>query len=62
MCFSATLVRCLGARGQIEKCRDLAEATLCRALAHGLAVAADDVASAWQSSSCRSATAAQRAT
>jgi len=37
------LVRCLAARGQIDECRELAETTLNRALAHGLAVAADDV-------------------
>jgi DNA-binding CsgD family transcriptional regulator/tetratricopeptide (TPR) repeat protein len=42
-CFAALLVRCLAARGQIDECRDLAETTLNRALAHGLAVAADDV-------------------
>ena len=42
-CFSAMLVRCLAARGEIDECRALAEATLHRALAHGLAVAADDV-------------------
>ncbi len=41
-CFSAMLVRCLAARGEIDECRALAEATLHRALAHGLAVAADD--------------------
>jgi len=42
-CFAAILVRCLAARGQIDECRELAETTLNRALAHGLAVAADDV-------------------
>jgi DNA-binding CsgD family transcriptional regulator len=42
-CFCAILVRCLAARGQIEECRELGEATLRRALAHGIAVAADDV-------------------
>jgi DNA-binding CsgD family transcriptional regulator len=42
-CFSAILVRCLAAHGQIDECRALAETTLGRALAHGLAVAADDV-------------------
>ncbi len=42
-CFSAMLVRCLAARGDIDECRALGEATLHRALAHGLAVAADDV-------------------
>ena len=42
-CLSAILVRCLAARGQIDECRELGEATLNRALAHGLAVAADDV-------------------
>ena len=42
-CFSAILVRCLAARGQIEECRELGEATLRRALAHGVAVAAADV-------------------
>ncbi len=42
-CFSAILVRCLAARGQIDECRELAHAMLGRALAHGLAVAADDV-------------------
>jgi DNA-binding CsgD family transcriptional regulator/tetratricopeptide (TPR) repeat protein len=42
-CFSAILVRCLAARGQIDECRELGEATLNRALAHGIAAAADDV-------------------
>jgi DNA-binding CsgD family transcriptional regulator/tetratricopeptide (TPR) repeat protein len=42
-CFSAILVRCLAARGQIDECRELAERTLNRALAHGIAAAADDV-------------------
>jgi|HubBroStandDraft_6_1064221.scaffolds.fasta_scaffold08184_2 DNA-binding CsgD family transcriptional regulator len=42
-CFSAILVRCLAARGQIDECRELGETTLSRALAHGLAAAADDV-------------------
>jgi DNA-binding CsgD family transcriptional regulator/tetratricopeptide (TPR) repeat protein len=42
-CFSAMLVRCLAARGRIEACRELANATLQRALAHGIAVAAADV-------------------
>jgi DNA-binding CsgD family transcriptional regulator len=42
-CFGAILVRCLAARGQIEECRELGEATLRRALAHGITVAADDV-------------------
>ncbi len=42
-CFSAIMVRCLGARGQIDECRELAGTTLNRALAHGLVVAADDV-------------------
>jgi DNA-binding CsgD family transcriptional regulator len=42
-CFSAILVRCLAARGQIDECRELGEVTLNRALAHGLAAAADDV-------------------
>ena len=42
-CFSAILVRCLAAHGQVDECRELADATLHRALAHGLAVAADDV-------------------
>lgn len=42
-CLSAILVRCLAARGQIDDCRELGEATLNRALAHGLAAAADDV-------------------
>jgi DNA-binding CsgD family transcriptional regulator len=42
-CFSAILVRCLAARGQIEECRELGERTLGRALAHGIAAAADDV-------------------
>jgi DNA-binding CsgD family transcriptional regulator len=42
-CFSAMLVRCLAARGQIDECRDLGDTTLRRALAHGLAVAADDI-------------------
>jgi DNA-binding CsgD family transcriptional regulator/tetratricopeptide (TPR) repeat protein len=41
--FSAMLVRCLAARGDIAKCRVLAEATLRRALAHGISSAADDV-------------------
>jgi len=42
-CFSAILVRCLAARGEIDECRALGEATLNRALAHGIGVAADDV-------------------
>jgi DNA-binding CsgD family transcriptional regulator len=42
-CFSAILVRCLAARGRIDECRELGDTTLNRALAHGLAVAADDV-------------------
>jgi DNA-binding CsgD family transcriptional regulator/tetratricopeptide (TPR) repeat protein len=42
-CFSAILVRCLAARGQIDECRELGEVTLKRALAHGLVAAADDV-------------------
>jgi DNA-binding CsgD family transcriptional regulator len=42
-CFSAILVRCLAARGQIDECRELGEVTLNRALAHGLTAAADDV-------------------
>jgi DNA-binding CsgD family transcriptional regulator/tetratricopeptide (TPR) repeat protein len=42
-CFAAILVRCLAARGQVDECRELAETTLSRALAHGLVVAADDV-------------------
>jgi DNA-binding CsgD family transcriptional regulator len=42
-CFSAIRVRCLAARGQIDECRALAHATLNRALAHGIVVAADDV-------------------
>jgi DNA-binding CsgD family transcriptional regulator/tetratricopeptide (TPR) repeat protein len=42
-CFSAILVRCLAARGQIDECRELGEVTLKRALAHGLTAAADDV-------------------
>lgn len=42
-CFSALLVRCLAARGSVEECRETAESTLNRALAHGLAAAADDV-------------------
>jgi hypothetical protein len=42
-CFAAILVRCLAARGKIDECRGLGEATLKRALAHGLGVAADDV-------------------
>jgi DNA-binding CsgD family transcriptional regulator len=41
--FSGILVRCLAARGQIEEARELGEATLQRALAHGIAIAADDV-------------------
>ena len=41
-CFSAILVRCLAARGEIDECRALAERTLHRALARGLAVASDD--------------------
>lgn len=42
-CFSALLVRCLAARGRIDECRELGDATLRRALAHGIAVAAEDV-------------------
>ncbi|HXW79108.1 MAG TPA: LuxR C-terminal-related transcriptional regulator, partial [Acidimicrobiales bacterium] len=42
-CFSAILVRCLAARGQVEACRELGEMTLRRALAHGIALAAGDV-------------------
>lgn len=42
-CFSAILVRCLAARGQIDECRELGQTTLNGALARGLAVAADDV-------------------
>ena len=42
-CFSGILVRCLAARGKVDECRELGDATLKRALAHGLAVAADDV-------------------
>jgi DNA-binding CsgD family transcriptional regulator len=42
-CFSAILVRCLAARGEVEECCELGETTLNRALAHGLAAAADDV-------------------
>jgi DNA-binding CsgD family transcriptional regulator len=42
-CFSAILVRCLAARGEVDECRELGEATLNRALAHGIAAAADDV-------------------
>jgi DNA-binding CsgD family transcriptional regulator len=42
-CFSAILVRCLAARGQVDECRELGETTLGRALAHGIAAAADDV-------------------
>jgi DNA-binding CsgD family transcriptional regulator len=42
-CFSAILVRCLAARGQIDECRELGAVTLNRALAHGLTAAADDV-------------------
>jgi DNA-binding CsgD family transcriptional regulator len=42
-CFAAILVRCLAARGQIDECRELGETTLNRALAHGIAAAADDV-------------------
>jgi DNA-binding CsgD family transcriptional regulator len=42
-CFSAILVRCLAARGRIDECAELGDRTLNRALAHGLAVAADDV-------------------
>lgn len=42
-CFSAILVRCLAARGEAEECRELADATLNRALAHALVAAADDV-------------------
>jgi hypothetical protein len=40
--FSSVLVRCLAARGQIQECRELGEATLRRALDHGIAVAAAD--------------------
>ena len=36
-------MRCHAARGDVEECRELAEATLSRALAHGLVAAADDV-------------------
>ncbi len=43
ICFSAILVRCLAVWGQIEECRAQGQATLNRALAHGLMVAADDV-------------------
>jgi DNA-binding CsgD family transcriptional regulator len=42
-CFSAILVRCMAARGQVDDCRDLAETTLRRALAHGVSIAATDV-------------------
>jgi DNA-binding CsgD family transcriptional regulator/tetratricopeptide (TPR) repeat protein len=42
-CFSAILVRCLAARGQIDECRELGKTALNRALAHGIAAAADDV-------------------
>jgi DNA-binding CsgD family transcriptional regulator len=42
-CFSAILVRCVAARGQIEEARAQGSATLNRALAHGIVVAADDV-------------------
>ncbi len=42
-CLAAILVRCDAARGDVEECRALAEATLRRALAHGLVAAADDV-------------------
>ena len=41
--FSALLVHCLAARGQVEECRELGEATLRRALAHGVTVSAADV-------------------
>jgi len=40
--LQAILVRCLAARGQVEECRVLGEATLRRALAHGITVAAAD--------------------
>jgi len=42
-CFSGILVRCLAARGRIDDCRELGDRTLERALAHGIAIAADDV-------------------
>jgi DNA-binding CsgD family transcriptional regulator len=42
-CFSAILVRCLAARGEVEECRELSETTLNRALAHRIVAAADDV-------------------
>jgi DNA-binding CsgD family transcriptional regulator len=42
-CFLALLVRCLAARGRVEECRELGDSTLGRALAHGVAIAADDV-------------------
>ena len=42
-CFSAILVCCLAAWGQIDECRELGQATLQRALARGIAVAAADV-------------------
>jgi DNA-binding CsgD family transcriptional regulator len=42
-CFAGILVRCLAARGRIDECRELARATLARALARSLTVAADDV-------------------
>jgi DNA-binding CsgD family transcriptional regulator len=41
--FSGALVRCLAARGEVDKCRELGEATLSRALARGIATAATDV-------------------
>jgi hypothetical protein len=41
--FSATLARCLAARGEVEECRERSEVALQRALAHGIAVAATDI-------------------
>lgn len=42
-CFSSLLVRCLAARGRIDECRELGDSTLRRALAHGIAVAVEEV-------------------
>jgi DNA-binding CsgD family transcriptional regulator len=42
-CFSALLVRCLALRGRIDECREVGDSTLRRALAHGIAVAGEDV-------------------
>jgi DNA-binding CsgD family transcriptional regulator len=41
--FTGIFVRCLAARGLVEQCREVGEATLRRAFSHGVSVAADDV-------------------